>query len=130
MNNGNKLSKAFYIKGNMNYFEGGHWRRDLINHLCLYQNQKNCLTPSCFIVFRDAIEMGTGCSLSLPPGPGTFILYKTLDKRYLIVDHKVARHFLHYSECLSNPLSFYATQMINPFPNSRISANHDKVFGF
>ena len=27
------------------------------------------------------------------------------------------------------PLPFYATQIINPFLNSRISANHDKVEG-
>ena len=35
--------------------------------------------------------------------------------------------FVQYSKCLSYPFPFYATQIINPFPNSRISANHDKV---
>ena len=35
------------------------------------------------------------------------------------------KHFVQYSECLSNPLPFYATQIINPFPNSGISSNHD-----
>jgi len=30
-------------------------------------------------------------------------------------------------QCLSYPLSFYATQIINPLLNSRISANHVKV---
>ena len=46
-------------------------------------------------------------------------------KIYFIVDQQIARHFVHYSERLSNPLSFYATQIIKPFHNSRISANHD-----
>ena len=32
------------------------------------------------------------------------------------------------SECLSNPLSFYATQIINPFLNSRILTINDKGF--
>ena len=32
--------------------------------------------------------------------------------------------FVQYSECLSNPV--LATQMTNPFLNSRISANHNK----
>ena len=31
--------------------------------------------------------------------------------------------------CLSYPLSFFANQIINPFLNSRISANHKKVQG-
>ena len=34
-----------------------------------------------------------------------------------------------YSKCLSYPLPFYPTQTINPFLDSRISANHDKVEG-
>ena len=33
------------------------------------------------------------------------------------------------SNVFHTPLSFYATQIINPFLNSRISANHDKVDG-
>ena len=32
-----------------------------------------------------------------------------------------------YTKCFSYPLSFYATQIVNPFINTRISANHDKV---
>ena len=27
-----------------------------------------------------------------------------LNKRYFIIDQQIARHFVHYSECLSNPL--------------------------
>ena len=34
---------------------------------------------------------------------------------------------LNYNKCLSYPLSFNATQIINPFLKLRISANHDKV---
>ena len=49
-----------------------------------------------------------------------------LNKRYFIIDQQIARHFVHYSECLSNPPSLYATQMINPFLNSRIKDNHNK----
>ena len=47
--------------------------------------------------------------------------------RYSKIDQHLARHFLHYSECLQHPLTFYTTQIINPFLNSRISANQDKV---
>ena len=36
-------------------------------------------------------------------------------KRYFIIDQQIARHFVHYSECLSNPLPFYATQIITLF---------------
>ena len=43
-----------------------------------------------------------------------------------MIDQQKARNFVHYSECLSNPLPFYATQIINPFLTSRISANHNK----
>ena len=32
-----------------------------------------------------------------------------------MIDKKIARHFVHYSECLYNPLPIYATQIINPF---------------
>ena len=34
-----------------------------------------------------------------------------------------------YTKCLSCHLSFYATQIISPFINSKISTNHDKVDG-
>ena len=63
-----------------------------------------------------------------------FRIYKRLApkhnarKIYFIIDQQIARHFVQYSECLSHPLPFYATQIINPFPNSRISANHEKGY--
>ena len=38
-------------------------------------------------------------------------------KRYFIVDQQIVQHFVHYSKCLSNPPSFYATEIINPFLN-------------
>ena len=34
--------------------------------------------------------------------------------------------FVHYSECLYQPLHFYATQMVYHFLTSRILAIHDK----
>ena len=37
-----------------------------------------------------------------------------LDKRYFRKDQQLARHFVHYSECLHYPLPFYVTQIINP----------------
>ena len=41
--------------------------------------------------------------------------------------NNMARHFLQFSESLSNnPSLFYVTQIIYPFLNSRISANYDK----
>ena len=52
------------------------------------------------------------------------------NKRYFIIDQQIARHFVHYSECLSNLTSFYTIQLINPFLISRITANHDKGLGF
>ena len=55
-----------------------------------------------------------------------FCLYK----RYFIKDQQIARHSVHYSECLSNPLPFYSNQIINPFLNSRISANDNKGLEF
>ena len=61
----------------------------------------------------------------------SLIAYKLHNnKRYFIIDHQIARHFLHYSECSYHPLPFYATQMITPLLSSRISANQDKGLGF
>ena len=54
----------------------------------------------------------------------------SIKKKYFIIDQQIARHCVHYSECLSNPLSFNATQITTPFLNSRISANHDQGLGF
>ena len=51
-------------------------------------------------------------------------------KRYFIIDQQIARHSVHYSECLYHPLPIYATQMIKHFLTSRISTNHDKGFEF
>ena len=50
----------------------------------------------------------------------------SLLKRDFIIEKQIAWHFVKYCECLSYPLTFYATQIINPFLNSRIPANHDK----
>ena len=47
------------------------------------------------------------------------------NKRDFIIEKQIARHFVQYSECLSNPL----TQIIKPFLNSKSSANCDKRGG-
>ena len=50
-------------------------------------------------------------------------------KRDFIIEKHTARHFVQYCECLSTLLHFYATKIVNPFLNSRISAIHDKGLG-
>ena len=52
------------------------------------------------------------------------------NKRYFVIDKQKARHFVHFSEILTSPILFYATQIINPFLNLRISANQDKERNF
>ena len=37
------------------------------------------------------------------------------DKRYSKIDQHLARHFLDSVNVFTNPLPFYATQIINPF---------------
>ena len=54
---------------------------------------------------------------------GTF-LFCLLKIFYYRSTNSVA--FCLYSECLSNPLPFYATQIINPFCNSGMSAKSRK----
>ena len=51
------------------------------------------------------------------------------NKRYFIIDQQIARHFCNTVEVFQTPLSFYIIQIINPFLNLRISANHDKEQG-
>ena len=48
-------------------------------------------------------------------------------KRYFMVDQQILQNFVQYIEGLSN--SFYASQIIDIFINSRISANRDKGQG-
>ena len=58
------------------------------------------------------------------------IVLKELDYlKYLKIYQHIARHFVHYVECLSNLPPFLCSHIINSFLNSRISANHDKVKG-
>ena len=35
--------------------------------------------------------------------------------RFFIIDQQIAWHFVQYSESYSNPLPFYASQMVRPF---------------
>ena len=42
--------------------------------------------------------------------------------RDFMLEKQIARHFVFHNHTL---LPFYATQIINPFLNSSISANHD-----
>ena len=43
------------------------------------------------------------------------IIFGALFKRYFLIDQQKARPFVHFSEYLSDPLPFYATQLINYF---------------
>ena len=52
-----------------------------------------------------------------------------LHKTYFIIEQQLPRQIMKYTKYLSYPFSFYATQIICPFLNSSISANHDKVDG-
>ena len=47
-----------------------------------------------------------------------------------MIEKQLLHLIMKYTHCLSHPLPFYATQRINPFLNSRISANHDKMEDF
>ena len=53
------------------------------------------------------------------------IIFGALFKRYFLIDQQKARNFVHFSEYLSDPLLFYATQLINYFLNLKISTNHN-----
>jgi len=46
-------------------------------------------------------------------------------KKNFIIEKQIAWHFVKYSENLSTPL-VHVTQIIHPFLNSRISADHDE----
>ena len=98
-------------------------------------------SDECFLFFRNNILMVkivmSHCTLekilAMRP-PETDQLSLVLEsielrvnrKRYFIIDQQIVQHFVHYSKCLSNPPSFYANEIINPFLNKMILANHDK----
>jgi hypothetical protein len=52
-----------------------------------------------------------------------------MNKRDLIIDKQITRLFCYTTNVYQTPLLFYATQLIKPFLNSRISSNHKKVEG-
>ena len=52
---------------------------------------------------------------------------KLIQKEILIIEKQLPLWIIKYIKCLIYPLPFYAIQIINPFLNSRISLNHDKV---
>ena len=56
-------------------------------------------------------------------------MYIVLDKRDFIIERPLPRRIMKYTKCLAYPLPFNATQIINPFLNSRSLANLDKVDG-
>ena len=59
-----------------------------------------------------------------------FVIIKRLsvgfNNRINIIEYQLPRKIMKYSKYLSCPLPFHAIQIINPFLNSRITANHDK----
>ena len=54
---------------------------------------------------------------------------KVVKKRDFTIEKQILPNILLFSKCPFYPLHFYATQMINPFLDSMISANHGKVEG-
>ena len=50
--------------------------------------------------------------------------------RDFIIEKQLQHCIMEYTKCLSSIPFYNATQIINPFLNSRISANHDKVQGY
>ena len=46
--------------------------------------------------------------------------------RIIIIEYQQLRGIMKYRKCLSYTFPFYSTQIVKPFLNSRISANHDK----
>ena len=52
------------------------------------------------------------------------------NKIYFIIDQQRAKHFCNTVNVFQTPLPFFATQIVNTFLNSRISANHNKGLGF
>ena len=47
-------------------------------------------------------------------------------KRIINIEYQQTCKDMKYGKCLSYPLPFNATQIINPFLDSMISANHEK----
>ena len=45
-----------------------------------------------------------------------------------MIEYQLPRGIMNYSTCF--PLASYATKIINPFLDTRISANHDKMEGW
>ena len=57
-------------------------------------------------------------------------LQKYPNKRYSIIDQQIARHFVHYTECLYHHPSLLYNSYNSHFLASRISANYDKGLEF
>ena len=51
----------------------------------------------------------------------------TLTKSDFIIEKQLPHWFMKYINCLSYPPPLLCNSIINPFLNSRISFNHDKV---
>ena len=63
-----------------------------------------------------------------------FVIIKRLSVGFInrinIIEHQLPLKIMKYSKYMSCPLPTHAIQIINPFLNSRITANHDKVEKF
>ena len=71
----------------------------------------------------------TTYTIYIYPSPNLAILEHKIvacNKRYSIIDQQIAHIFCTTVNVGTTRLPFYATQIINPFLKSRISANHDK----
>ena len=50
--------------------------------------------------------------------------------RIIIIEYQLPRGIIEYTFPFLIPPPFYATEILNPLLNSKLSANHDKVEGY
>ena len=60
----------------------------------------------------------------------TWVAKRSANKRYFIIDQQIARIYCTTVNVFQTPLPFSATQITNPFLNSRILANPIQAMGF
>ena len=98
--------------------------------LCYMFSLSVSLSLSLSLSLSFSLPLSFSLSPSLSPSLYFSLFYlEIIYERKFVIDQQIARHFIHYSECLSIPLPFHTTQIILLFLNSRISTNHDKWYG-
>ena len=99
----------------------------IILSLCLYHSSSLALT---LYLYADVLfYLSISPCMSLPllnKGQKSYVAMQ-LNKRDFAIEKQIACYFVRYSTCLSNPIPFYVIQIINPFLDSIISANYEKI---